>query len=253
MTGLATELRAAVALLTRWPVRVPDAGATAGAAAFPLIGLGVGLLAAIPVVILGAGQPVLAAFAALGVAAIATGGLHLDGLADTADALMAPDPARAEAARNDPRVGSGGVIALVLVIGAEVAAIAAISGSQGPVLAGGAVVVAMIVGRLVPVVVIGIGRRPGAGASGFGAWFAGQVRPRDVAVALALAAVAVAGACLVVATPVPGGWALAGLLAGGAATLAIRAARGGLDGDGLGASIEATVLGTLAVAAIVGG
>ena len=55
-----------------------------------------------------------------------SGGLHLDGLADTADALMAPDRMRAEAARKDPGVGSGGVVALVLVLAAQVAGLVSV-------------------------------------------------------------------------------------------------------------------------------
>ena len=48
---------------------------------------------------------------------------------------MAPDPVRAEVARRDPRVGSGGVIALILVIGAEVTAIASLASSEGAIVA----------------------------------------------------------------------------------------------------------------------
>jgi adenosylcobinamide-GDP ribazoletransferase len=254
MTTLATDLRAAIALLTRWPVSVAAGTARAGAAAFPLVGLGVGLLAAIPVLVVGTGQPVLAAFAALAVAAIVTGGLHLDGLADTADALMAPDPARAEAARRDPRVGSGGVIGLVLVIGAEVAAIAGVVEARSSVFGAAAVVVAMVVGRSVPIVTVGLERRAATtSGGGFGAWFAGQVRPADVALAIGLAALAVAVVGVVVASPLPAVWALGGLLVGGVVSSAIRAARGGWDGDALGAVIELTVLATLATAAVVGG
>jgi adenosylcobinamide-GDP ribazoletransferase len=253
MTALATDLRAAVALLTRWPVSVAAGTARAGAAAFPLVGLAVGVVGAIPVLVLGAGQPVLAAFAALGLVAVATGGLHLDGLADTADALMAPDASRAEAARRDPRVGSGGVISLVLVIGAEVAAIAGTVTARGPLLAGSAVVVAMVVARCVPVVTVRLDHRQAAPDSGFGAWFAGQVHPRDVVVAVILAAVSVAAVGVVAGSVLPGIWALAGLSLGVLVSLAIRAMRRGLDGDGLGASIELTVLATLATAAVVGG
>jgi adenosylcobinamide-GDP ribazoletransferase len=253
MTTLTTDLRAAVALLTRWPVSVAAGTARAGAAAFPLVGLGIGLLAAIPVLVVGGGQPGLAAFAALGVTALVTGGLHLDGLADTADALMAPDPARAEASRRDPRVGSGGAIALVLVIGAEVAAIAGVVEARSLVVGAAAVLVAMIVGRTVPVVAVGLDRGATTSGGGFGAWFAGQVRPVDVVLAAGLALLTVTGVGVVVASPLPAVWALGGVLVGGVGSAAIRAARGGWDGDALGASIELTVLATLATAAVVGG
>ena len=178
----AADLRAAVTLLTRLPVGLTGAadddrtGAAdddrTGAAAFPIVGLGIGLLAALPVGLLSSAEPTLAAILAVAVAAAVTGALHLDGLADTADALLAPDPARAEAARKDPAVGVGGVVALLVVLGAEVAAIDSLEREGGAWLAVGAVVVAAVVSRAVPVVavrMVGSTANPG---TGFGAWFA---------------------------------------------------------------------------------
>ena len=63
--------------------------------------------------------------------AAVSGGLHLDGLADTADALVAPDAYAAERAREDPSVGPGGAVALLVVLGAEVAALASRDGVVG--------------------------------------------------------------------------------------------------------------------------
>jgi hypothetical protein len=62
--------------------------AASGAIAFPLIGAVVGLIGAAPLVLLGWLQP-LSSLLALAVIAVVTGALHLDGLADTADALLA--------------------------------------------------------------------------------------------------------------------------------------------------------------------
>ena len=58
----------------------------------------------------------------MGIAAVAlvTGALHLDALADTADALGGVDRARALAIMRDSRVGASGVTALALVLLVEV-------------------------------------------------------------------------------------------------------------------------------------
>ena len=123
-SGVGT-IRAALSMLTRIPVGAADDDDT-GAAAYGLVGALVGAIAAIPVALLAGAAPTLAAIVAVGTLAIVSGGLHLDGLADTADALLAPDRIRAEAARKDPAVGSGGVVALVLVLAAQVAALASV-------------------------------------------------------------------------------------------------------------------------------
>jgi adenosylcobinamide-GDP ribazoletransferase len=63
-------------------------------------------------------DPWLGALAAVVMWAWITSGLHLDGLADTADALGAAhrDPARFLAVLADPHIGSFGVIALILQV-----------------------------------------------------------------------------------------------------------------------------------------
>ena len=128
--GVGPSLRAAIALLTRLPVR-PDDAAASGAAAFPLVGAIVGLAGAVPLALASAGEPVLAGILAVGAMTVLTGALHLDGLADTADALLAPDRATAERARKDPAVGPGGAVALILVLGMEAAALASLASSAG--------------------------------------------------------------------------------------------------------------------------
>lgn len=250
-------LRAAFALLTRLPV-VPSGAASVpggagrtlavgtGAAAFPLVGLVVGTCGAIAVLLLGPGEPVLAAVAAVAIAAVATGALHLDGLADTADALAAPDPVRAERARRDPSTGPAGVVALVLAIGAEVAAVASLAGHDARV-AAAAVVAAATVGRTLPVltglVAAGWGRPGTAASGGFGAWFVERLRPVDGVIAVALAAAIVAAMTALGGAGLVAAGAAVGALTGAAATAVIVARRGGIDGDAFGASI---VLGGLA-------
>lgn len=83
---------------------------------FPLAGLVVGAVVTLAVELGARLDPWLAALAGVMVWTWITGGLHLDGLADTVDALGAAhrDPERFLAVLADPHVGSFGVIALVL-------------------------------------------------------------------------------------------------------------------------------------------
>ncbi|QIT53839.1 adenosylcobinamide-GDP ribazoletransferase [Aquisalimonas sp. 2447] len=122
----------AIAFLTRIPVRLPaeldarDQGMAV--AAYPLVGLGIGFLLAM----LGAtatwlGLPALpAAVVIVSVLAALTGALHLDGLADTADAWLGGhgDRERTLAIMKDPTCGPAGVVVLVLALLAKVAAVA---------------------------------------------------------------------------------------------------------------------------------
>ncbi|MHB8982796.1 adenosylcobinamide-GDP ribazoletransferase [Thiobacillus sp.] len=88
---------------------------------FPAAGLVVGAAVALAAALGAALDPWLGALAGVIVWAWVTNGLHLDGLADTADALGAAhrDPARFLAVLADPHVGSFGVIALVLQLAAK--------------------------------------------------------------------------------------------------------------------------------------
>ena len=120
--GLA-QMQLALMLLTRLPAgRLPDPAPSIGSAiwAFPLAGAVLGGAAAL--VFLGAlalGLPVsLAAGLALGVQVILSGGLHEDGLADTADGLWGGQTrARRLEIMRDSRIGSYGVLALILSLG----------------------------------------------------------------------------------------------------------------------------------------
>jgi adenosylcobinamide-GDP ribazoletransferase len=94
---------------------------------FPVVGLVVGGL--VGGVWWAAGRiwpPALAAVVAVAVDAVLTGGLHLDGLADSADGLIPPVAReRRFEIMADPRVGVFGALALVLVLGLRVTALAA--------------------------------------------------------------------------------------------------------------------------------
>jgi adenosylcobinamide-GDP ribazoletransferase len=85
---------------------------------FPVAGLVVGAGVAAAALAGNRLDPWLGALAALVVWVWISGGLHLDGLADSADALGAAhrDPARFLAVLADPHLGSFGVLALVLQV-----------------------------------------------------------------------------------------------------------------------------------------
>ncbi|MFJ9196232.1 adenosylcobinamide-GDP ribazoletransferase [Streptomyces flaveolus] len=122
-------LRFAFGTLTVLPVRVTrwDRGAARGGMlCAPLAGLAVGAAAAatgLVLLSLGAGT-LLAAVATAAVPAVLTRGLHLDGLADTADGLGSGKPAE-DALRimKQSDIGPFGVITLVFVLLAQVAAL----------------------------------------------------------------------------------------------------------------------------------
>ncbi len=86
---------------------------------FPVVGLVLGLGIALVMTIVGMAVPPVVA-AALGVIALAavSGGLHMDGLADSADALLSPGHSREKAldVMKDSRLGAHGAMGLVLVL-----------------------------------------------------------------------------------------------------------------------------------------
>jgi adenosylcobinamide-GDP ribazoletransferase len=247
-SGPVATVRAAVGVLTRLPVgAVVD---DPGAAAFAVVGAAIGLMAALPMLLLGlAGEPVLGAIAAVATVAAVSGGLHLDGLADTADALLAPDHVAAERARKDPAVGPGGAVAILLVLGAQVAALASVAASAGPSLAAATLVVAASASRWLPVVSVVLLRRQVAN-DGLGAWFSARVSGVDAVVGGVVVALAV-----VIAGAVAGWAAVAAALIGVGAGIVgaalIARARGRLDGDGLGAVVEIAMTAALVGLAVV--
>jgi adenosylcobinamide-GDP ribazoletransferase len=241
-------VRAAFALLTRLPVSSGDE-ASSGAAAFPLVGAVVGVVGAVPLALAGTAQPVLASLLAIAAMAVLTGVFHLDGLADTADALVAPYPAAAERARKDPAVGPGGVAALALVLATEVVALAGLASGGGGWLAGAALIVAATVARTVPVIAVLLapGRVP---PDGFSGWFARRVGHVDGVVAVVLAGALTAVVALAAGSVVVALGGAVGGIAGLVVAGAIVSLRGQLDGDGLGAIVELTFAAALIAMAL---
>ncbi|MFV5995573.1 adenosylcobinamide-GDP ribazoletransferase [Streptomyces sp. NPDC056231] len=194
MTSLNSHgIRFAFGTLTVLPVRVTrwDRGAArAGMLSAPLAGLVVGLLAAVPgalLLLLGSG-PLLAAVASAAVPAVLTRGLHLDGLADTADGLGSGKPA-ADALRimKQSDIGPFGVITLLFVLLAQVAVLHQLYG-EGWAHGAVAAVVAGVTARLALTLASRQGVPP-ARPEGLGAAVAGTV-PTGAAAAVTVAVVA---------------------------------------------------------------
>lgn len=118
------DIRAALGLLTRLPAGNPGAQAnyTRAAWAYPVIGGLIGLVAALVGTLataIGTPGPGVAALVLLTLF-LTTGGLHEDGLADTADGLWgSPDRTRALEIMKDSHIGSFGTLALALSVGAR--------------------------------------------------------------------------------------------------------------------------------------
>ena len=122
----AGELAASFALLTRLPVgRFVPPDETQAVWAYPIVGATVGLIGGVAYWLLFSLScpPVLAALLAVATAVLVTGALHEDGLADMADGFGGGTPEKRLAIMRDARVGSYGVLALILSVGLRVGAI----------------------------------------------------------------------------------------------------------------------------------
>ena len=249
-------LRLAVTLLTAIPLpggrsggvagRAPSRRTAAAAMAWaPAVGLLLGAAAAAVLELAARWArtgPLLAAVLAVAALALLTRGLHLDGLADTADGLGSRRPAGAALAimrRSD--IGPFGVVTLVLTLGIQVAALA-----QAQTLGRGAaaVIAAAVTGRLALPWACRHGV-PAARGTGLGALVAGTVPP---AIPVALTAAALAGAYpFGIVVPI----AVAAGLAASLALTALAVRRlGGITGDVLGALVEVATAVCLLVTAI---
>jgi adenosylcobinamide-GDP ribazoletransferase len=124
------QIRLAASFLTIIPVLSERVHAPEEVAAsfgwFPLVGFAMGaVLALIDYLLSGILAPAARAAMVVILLAVVTGGVHLDGLADTADALGAGrDSARALEIMRDSRIGTFGAIALFFVLILKVGALA---------------------------------------------------------------------------------------------------------------------------------
>ncbi|WP_374118503.1 adenosylcobinamide-GDP ribazoletransferase [Streptomyces sp. 8L] len=255
--SLGEGLLFAVGTLTVLPVRVTRwdrPAARLGMLLAPLAGLVAGVASATVATalwLLGAG-PLLAAAGAVAVPAALTRGLHLDGLADTADGLGSGKPAQdALRVMKQSDIGPFGVITLVLALLAQTAAVARLY-DHGAARAAVGVAVAAVAARAV----FALGCRAGVPAArpgGLGAAVAGTVPSRAAALAPAavVLAAAAAGLAFSAADAVRDGAAV--LLALCAAQVLLRHCVrrfGGITGDVLGALCETAATVALVVLAL---
>jgi adenosylcobinamide-GDP ribazoletransferase len=257
--------RVALSLFTVIPAGVGgdlDEGAAARAVFWlPVLGAGLGLAASAVLVFVAAGQlsperQFLGAALAVALLAVATGGLHLDGLADTADGLGSRRPAdQALEIMRRSDAGPFGVATLLLVLLAQVSALASLPGgwtasgwTGGGWTGASGLVLAAVTSRVAVVLATG---SPSARPSGFGALVAGRTRAmgRAASVAALLTAVVAAGLALggVAAAARGAAAAVAGLAVAALLRWAARRRLGGMTGDVFGAIIELSTAATLLV------
>ena len=233
----ADGLRLALTTLTVLPIRTGRVDRRTAALAMsvaPLVGALLGVILAGLFVLLG--QNLVAATVTVAAGALLTRGLHLDGLADTVDALgsyRSGDAALAIMKKSD--IGPFGVAAIALTLLIQAATLTEV----GP----WAIVAAWAAGRLAVPLACRRGE-PAARPEGLGALVASTV-PVPV-VALAAAAVAAGAVWAVPGRPWQGPAAVAGALL--VVLLLLRHAVrrfGGITGDVLGAAVEVTTTVTL--------
>lgn len=238
-----SDITTALRLLTRLPL--PATGTSTRDAqavwAYPVAGIAVGAIGATVGTVgagLGLSAAIVAALILLGLT-VATGALHEDGLADSADGLWGGwDRARRLEIMRDSRIGTYGVIALVLSLIVRWAALTSIVSSDAglfaPMIAVGAV-------SRVPMAAL-LAWLPAARAEGLGAAVG---RPGVQSVWLAVGIAMIAALLLV-------GWvavALAFWIAVATLIVGLIAQRkiGGQTGDVLGASQQVAEIAALCV------
>lgn len=248
--GWLADLTVAAAFLTR--LRPPGAltpadlapGRLAGTVrAFPLVGAGVGLAGGIVYALaywLGL-PPLAAALCALTVTALATGALHEDGLADTADGLgggkTVEDRLRI---MRDSHIGVFGALALIFSIGLRAAALATLGTpwlAAAALIASGAgsrALLGLLMRRLDPARPDGLAASAGR-PSEEGALTAAAIGAAFAVLFLGLGAGIVAAAATAVAAAAVGQYARRGI--------------GGYTGDVLGATQQVAEIAILLVAA----
>ncbi len=241
------------------PAALPPGTVAAAMAWAPAVGLLLGVIASGVLLVadqpLGAG-PLTAAGLAVGLLALLSRGLHLDGLADLADGLASGKaaPAALDIMRRSD-IGPLGTVTLILTLLIQVTALGQAESAghgRGPA----ALIAAGVTGRLALTWACRRGV-PAARPDGLGALVAESVRPATVAAAT-VGTVAAATAAVVISATVVGeplGWTLPlAIVAGLAAAFALQrhAVRrlGGITGDVLGALAEIATTVALVVAAM---
>lgn len=180
------DIPAAIGLLSRLPVLSSGARGAAAAWAFPLVGLTIGVLAAITGWALTACglSPNLTAAFVLMTMVITTGAMHEDGLADTVDGLWGGwERARRLEIMKDSHIGTYGVLALILSLLVRWGALATLINAD--MLAIGVIAIATL--SRAPMVVM-MALMPHARTDGLSA-SVGRVAPKTAQIAVLIAVV----------------------------------------------------------------
>ena len=234
----------ALQFLTRIPLRCEWSPQAAGRSLlfYPLVGLLIGLLLAAVAALLSGGNLVAMALVVT-LWVLLTGGLHLDGLADSADAWAGGygDRQRTLAIMKDPYAGPIGVISIVLVLGLKWSALADLMAEARWL----PLVLAPVLGRLAVLALFYT--TPYARAEGLGAALAAHL-PRQAAAQVMLLVTAL----IVLVGGGVGIWMLLTALAVLVAMRALLMRRiGGTTGDTAGALVELVEAAVLASCALV--
>jgi adenosylcobinamide-GDP ribazoletransferase len=225
---------AAVQFLTVVPIRTTYEPFEIGrsAAWFPGVGLAIGLVAAAVdwLIVEGVFPPAVAAALGVTLLAAASGGFHLDGLADTADGFLSSRPReRVLEIMRDSRIGTMGVLAIVFALGLKFAALASLLPYERVL----ALIVAPVAGRCM--LVVAMASQPYARPEGgLASLFLEHRRVWHAPVAigiLLIVGVATAGCAGIVLALVP----MAAVLL---LNLYCRCRIGGITGDTVGAACE---------------
>ena len=254
-------IRLAIGTLTAVPVPPPasiDPPVPGRAMALaPLVGVIPGLSAAAAAgVALGIGlSPGVAAVIVVGLFALVTRGLHLDGLADTADGLAASyDRERALTVMRRGDTGPNGLAAVVLVLLLQVAALTQVLGfarsSAGAWPRAVAVVVVVAVAARIAIPLACVRGVPSARPEGLGATVAGSVRPAAAGIVVAATVVASLAVQISGFPWYAGVLAVLGVVVATAVLIHRAVTRfGGITGDVLGAAVEISTAAALLVLA----
>jgi adenosylcobinamide-GDP ribazoletransferase len=245
--GIVHAAAGALAFLTVVPMRrfdLREGDVARGVVFFPLVGALVGVtVALVSLGLEGVVMPLLAAVIAVACEAGATGAIHLDGLADTADGLGGPTRERALEIMREGVIGAFGAGALVLGLLLKTGAIAVLLAEGDTVLT---LAAAFALGRAAPLataLVLPYARLE----AGSGRILTETSSPLLLGGGLVVAGVLAAAFVGLDAVPLAGG-ALAGTLVVG---VLAWWRFGGLTGDVLGATIELATMGSLLAAAAV--
>jgi adenosylcobinamide-GDP ribazoletransferase len=215
-----------------------------GTAYFPLVGALVGAILVLAGALLGKIWSRLLVSTVLVVLwVILTGGLHLDGLADTVDGLRGGrGPGDRLAIMKDSRMGTFGGVAVFCLLALKLAFV----NEPGPAWSGRGLLLAPTLGRWA--MVYGIWAFPSARPGGIGSIFKAHSGLRELVLATALALAVAFLLFHLWGLAILGGLWLAVALLGWALTRAL----GGLTGDTYGALCEVSEVLILAMVAFVG-